>query len=456
MQIRTRLTLQFLLIGGVIMIIASAAIYFSSSSFRREDFYNRLENKANITARLLIEVEEIDANLLKKIETDNPVNLPEERIIILNYNNDTLYSSDEKGEILISNSLSNRIRLEGTVRYKQDRYEVLGLLYTGRYDRFVVVAAAVDIFGLLKMKNLKIILLVVCLTSFLLFSFAGWIFAGKALQPISGVIGRVEEISVISLDLRVNEGNGTDEIAILARTFNKMLERLEVAFKLQKDFISNASHELRTPLTSINGQLEVLLMKSRSSEEYITAVSSALEDIKNLTDLSNRLLLLAHTTSEKQFANFRPVRIDEILWQVKEELQKFSKEYVINISIGSSLNDFDQMIILGDEYLLKTAISNIVENACKYSDDHSVSINLECSSGWISIRFIDHGIGIDKKDIEQVFEPFHRGSNAKTVPGHGIGLSIVNRIIKNHNGIISLSSKIGEGTRVLLKLPSAC
>jgi hypothetical protein len=130
MQIRTKLTLQFLLIGGVIMIIASATIFLSSANFRREDFYNRLGNKVNITAKLLIDVEEIDATFLKKIETDNPLNLPEEKIIILDYKNDTLYSSDDDAEILINKSLNDRIRLEGNVRYKQDPFEVLGLLYT--------------------------------------------------------------------------------------------------------------------------------------------------------------------------------------------------------------------------------------------------------------------------------------------------------------------------------------
>ncbi|MDO9340119.1 MAG: HAMP domain-containing sensor histidine kinase [Bacteroidales bacterium] len=456
MQIRTRLTLQFLLMGGIIMIIASAAIYLSSSSFRKDDFNIRLENKANITAKLLIEVEEIDANLLRRIEKDNPVNLPKEKIIIFNYKNDILYSSDEEGAIKIDTNLLDKIRLDDKIRFKQGPYEVLGMLYTERFDRFVVIAAATDIVGFLKLKNLKIILFIVFLTSLILFSFAGWFYAGKALQPISSVVKQVEDISITSLNLRVDEGNGADEIAMLARTFNKMLERLEVAFKTQKDFISNASHELRTPLTSINGQLEVLLMKDRSSADYKKVVESVLEDIRNIIDLSNRLLLLAHTSSESSENLHNRVRIDEIIWQSTEELKRFNANFNINISIDNSLTDSDQMIVMGDEYLLKTAISNIVENACKYSDDHSVIINLECTSGWISISFIDHGIGINEGDLALVFEPFYRGSNAKMITGHGIGLSLVHRIIKNHDGIINISSTIGEGTSVLLKLPSAC
>lgn len=452
MKIRSRLTLQFLLMDGAIMIIMSAAIYFFSSGFRRDDFYNRLENKANITARLLIEVEEIDLDLLKKIETDSPISLPREKIIILDYKNDTLYSSDINKEIYVYTNLVNRIRLEGKIKYRQGDYEVLGLLYTERYDRFVVIAAAVDTDGLQKLNYLRMILILVCLTSFLIFSVAGWFFAGKALEPISGVVGQVEEISVANLDLRVNEGNGTDEIARLARTFNNMLERLEYSFKMQKDFISNASHELRTPLTSINGQLEVLLLKDRDTEEYKAAISSVLEDIKNLTDLSNRLLLLAHTTSEKQNFSQTPVRVDEILWQAKDELQKFNKDYNITISIGPSVTESDQMIISGDEYLIRTAFSNIIDNACKYSHDSTVEIRIDNDVQWIILNFIDRGIGISEEDIEHIFEPFHRGKNVER-PGHGIGLSLVNQIISNHKGKIELYSSVDKGTRIEVKFP---
>jgi signal transduction histidine kinase len=440
------------------MMIASAAIYFSSAIFRREDFYSRLENKALITARLLVDVDEIDADLLKKIETDNPLNLPEERIIILDYNNETLYSTDTDNNrnLLISKALCDRIRLEGNLRYKQDRFEVLGLLYTGQYERFVVFAAAVDIYGQLKIKNLKTILFVVCLTSFLLFTLSGWFYSGKYLQPISNVIKQVEDISITSLNLRVDEGNGSDEIAQLARTFNRMLDRLEAAFKTQKEFISNASHELRTPLTSINGQLEVLMMKDRSAEDYKKVVESVLEDIKNIIDLSNRLLLLAHTSSESLENQHGRVRIDEIIWKSAEEIKKFNINYSINISIDDSLTDADQLIVTGEEFLLKTAVSNIIENACKYSDDHRVNIDINYSPGWISIAFADNGIGIEEADLAMVFEPFYRGSNAKMISGHGIGLSIVNRIIKNLGGNINISSVINKGTMIKIELPSLC
>lgn len=436
------------------MIIASVAIYISSSNFRKEDFYTRLENKAINTAKLLVDVEEINAELLRRIEKDNPTNLPKERIIIYSNKDSALYNSDEKKTLNISKFLIDRVRRVGSINFKQDSSEVIGLLYAGHYDRFVVIAAATDIHGLRKLKNLRIILTLVFFASLILFSLAGWFYAGKALQPISSVIAQVESISITSLDLRVDEGRGTDEIAHLAKTFNKMLDRLEVAFKTQKDFISNASHELRTPLTSIRGQLEVLILKDRSSIDYKNVLDSVLEDIKNISNLLNRLLLLAQTSSEVVFNKFLPVRIDEILFQAVEDLKRYNHDFIILISLNESITDSDQLMVEGDEFLLKTAMVNIIENACKYSLDHTVNIGIDYLQGWVTLVFVDQGIGISEEDIEKLFNPFHRGLNAKSIPGDGIGLPLVQRIIKSHKGIILVNSKLGEGTTVTIKLPS--
>jgi signal transduction histidine kinase len=455
MQIRTRLTLQFLLLGGMIMVLASAAIYLSSSSFRKEDFNNRLRDRARSTARLLLNAYDIDAQRVLRMERENPANLNNEKIIIIDFKNDTLYSTDEDREIKITNDILERVRLYQKVSYRQGSYEVLGTLFTAKYDRYVVIAAATDTEGFLHLRKLKIILLVVCLVSLVLFFAAGWVFAGRALKPITDVIKQVEDISITSMNLRVSEGNGKDEIGRLAKTFNSMLERLATAFAMQKDFIANASHELRTPLTSINGQLEVLMMKQRSIEEYRTALDSVLDDIRSLIILSNRLLLIARTSAESPVNLNKKARIDEILWQAQEETERFNKEFHVNIIIDNSLTDFDQMTVPGDEYLLKVAVANIIENACKYSPDHTVEIRFEHSDSRIGIIFQDNGIGISAEDLGKILEPFYRGTNVHSIPGSGIGLPLVNQIIKIHNGQLTLTSRIGEGTRVAVILPTA-
>jgi signal transduction histidine kinase len=436
------------------MIIASVAIYFSSARFREDSFHNRLRTKAISTATLLFSTNKADADRVLKNEKNAMGNLQNEKIIIINYNNDVVYSSDEKSEIQIKNSILEQIRLGYKVTYKQGSYDVIGTLFFTTYDRFVILAAANDIEGYLHLEKLGFILIVVCLISLMLFYIAGWFYSGRALKPISIVVNKVEEISITSLNLRVYEGNGTDEIGRLAHTFNKMLERLETSFAMQKNFIANASHELRTPLTSINGQLEVLMMKDRSTTEYKTALGSVLDDIRSMIDLSNRLLLIARTSAEGPVNFNKKIRLDEILWQTQEEIIRFNNDYRINISMDNSLTDSDQMIVVGDDSLLKVAVSNIIDNACKYSSDHSVGIKFRHIEKFIEVVFEDRGIGISEEDMKKIFEPFYRGSNTISISGTGIGLPLVNQIIKNHNGKISLSSRLGKGTIVTVLLPT--
>lgn len=452
MNIRSKLTLLFIIIVAIIISLASISIYYSSADYRQDDFYNRLMNKGINTAKLLIEVEEVDASLLRRIEKDNPLSLPREKIIILNYKNEIIFNTNEQNEIKISESLLDRIRLEGQVRFSQNEYEVLGFLFSDQFDRFVVIIGAIDIYGIRKLHNLRLILIVVFCASIIIVSFAGYIFAGRALAPISRVVTKVNDITISSLNLRVDEGNRQDEIAQLAHTFNEMLDRLEGAFKTQKNFIANASHELRTPLTAITGQLEVLLMKDRSSEEYKAVVQSILEDIKNLNNISNRLLLLAQTSNQSPDHKVEPVRIDELLWQIREELLKHNPQFQVDISLTESM-DHKNLTVMGDEFLIKTAITNIIENSCKYSENHKVSVALSHEKDRLQLIFKDQGIGIAPEDLELIFQPFQRGRNAQKHKGHGIGLSLVESILKMHNASIDIQSELNKGTTIKIKMP---
>ncbi len=433
MNIRSRLTLQFLIIAAVIMILSSVATYLLSTHYRQVDFYERLQKKANNTAKLLIEVEGVDAALLRRIEKNNPVSLPNEKIIILDFRNNIMFSTDETREIPINTKLLNSIRLAGELKYHYKDFEVLGFLFTDKYDRFVVIAAATDIYGKKRIGNLVKILFGVVAISLLLFLISGWIYAGKALKPITRIIQEVNEISASSLNMRLHEGRGKDELEQLARTFNNMLKHLETAFKTQKNFIANASHELRTPLTSITGQLEFILMKPRTFEEYEKTLSSVFEDMRNLNLLSNRLLMLAQASSEIPESSFLPVRIDEITWQASEEILKYNPDYSVKINLDETLDD-ETMTVTGDEHLLKTAIHNLIENGCKYSADSAMTVNIKYAQPNIILEFIDHGIGIKPEELQKITKPFFRGSNVGLLKGSGIGLSLVDRIIKIHHG----------------------
>ncbi|GAB4381243.1 MAG: HAMP domain-containing sensor histidine kinase [Salibacteraceae bacterium] len=452
MTIRYRLTLQFAALAGIIMAFAMLVVYGLSENYRKEEFYDRLAKRSVNIAQILIEVDEIDEFLLYRIEQNSPVRLPHEAIRIYNYKNEMIFIMDEEGVIEPDTALFNRIRLDSLVRFSKGEREYLGLLFTSRFDRFVVIASAIDVYGLSKMKNLRHVLIVVYLCSFLLMILTGRLFASRALMPLKQLNREVEQVTPENLMARIVV-NGEDEIAQLAMAFNSMLDRVEAAFAAQKNFIANASHELRTPLTAISGQLEVLLMNKRTVEEYETSLQSLLSDIHAMNRLANRLLLLAQTETDSQTKSFVAVRLDEVVWQCVEELQKVRKAYRVSVHFDESLCSDEGLTVIGSELLLKSAIYNLLENGCKYSDDNAVSLKLLDGTDELILEVSDNGIGIPESDLEKIFEPFYRGSNVGNRPGHGIGLSLVKRIALLHGGSLRIESSPGSGATVWLHIP---
>ena len=453
MDIKKKITLQFISFFALILTISTLSIYLLFSTFRKEDFYGRLKNKAELVAQMLIDIDAIDTELLKQIEKANPTNLPKEKIVVFDENNEILFSSNDDSIIHSSTDLIEQTRQENQIRYLSEGYEVIGIKYSSRGQEIIVFAGAVDIFGLKKLKVLRNILITVFLSSLLAVYFAGRTFARRALRPIVKIIQQVDEIGIGNLDARLEEGKSEDEITQLSRTFNGMIQRMEEAFVLQKSFIANASHEMRIPLAAILGQIEVVLMQLRKPEEYQRTLESIFEDMKNLSKISNRLLMLAQASSEFAGADFSPVRLDDVLWQACAELSKHKKTYQVHIKFPKVITDEKQLTVQGNELLIITAIYNLLENGCKYSPDHVVNVELIVKDSRIDLIFKDNGIGIPKEEITNVLQPFYRASNSIHIKGHGIGLSLVDKIITLHQGKLKIESEENKGSTFILSFP---
>jgi len=452
-NIRTRLTFQFTYIVAVILIFFSFIIYYFSADYREFEFYTRLKLKAVNTAQLLLVVKEVDYNLMKIIDKNSIYALLNQQVLIFDSKDSVVYNSSNGDYLGISKNQLNKIRQLKEVRFRDGEKDAIGFIFTNNTDQYILISSAIDSYGINKLNNLKWIILIGFLISIGLTVYSGRIYANRALKPMSDVVQQVDKITISNLNMRVSEGNGTDEIAQLAITFNNMLERLESAFEMQRSFVSNASHELRTPLTSITGQLEVSLLRQRTQEEYVTILESVLEDIKNLNALSNGLLDLAKASSDISSIALHELRIDEILWKARAELLDENKGYKISIKFNESIEDERELTVLGNEHLLKTAVTNLMDNACKFSPDNTVEVILNVEGKIVAIAFNDNGIGIDDSEIENIFHPFYRAKNAHNISGNGLGLSLTDKIIKLHNGEISIESQIHKGTKVRVAIP---
>lgn len=454
MTIRTRLAVQFLLLASLILGCAFIVVYMLSADHREEEFMGRLKDRGTNTAKLLIQVEEVDPQLLAKIEGDNPVRLPEEVIRIFDHHNKEIFRLGTHAPDSLDPALLDQVRLDGEQRREIGKREEVAFLFADRYDRFVVVASGHDIYGRSKLRNQGRVMLGTFLAGLVLLFLVGRFYAQRALFPVQRLITDIREISGADLSRRVSVSNEKDELAQLARSFNELLDRLQVTFRSQRDFIANASHELRTPLTSISGQLEVLLLKARTPEGYATALRSVLDDMHALNRLADRLLLMAQAENRAPASTFVPVRLDEVLWAARTEVRRIDPRYVVHIDM-EEVEDEADLLVAGNETLLRSLVTNLVDNACKYAPDHRAQVTLRTGADELQVVVEDKGPGIALSEQDRVFQPFYRTTSTGGAKGHGIGLSLALRIAELHNGRITLVSDTGRGARFTVHLPKA-
>jgi signal transduction histidine kinase len=203
----------------------------------------------------------------------------------------------------------------------------------------------------------------------------------------------------------------------------------------------------------MRAQLEFASQNPRNEEEYKEIIQSVLTDLNNMISLTNGLLDLAQIESEPDFSSFTVLRIDELIFQSISEISKKYPSQKIRFKVEDLSDDDKNFQIAGVESLLKTAISNIIDNACKYSNYSPVIANIGFIENKIIVTVIDSGFGIDDKDLKYVYDPFYRGTNVMNISGNGIGLPLSEKIINLHNGKIEIFSKVNEGTTVMIHLP---
>jgi signal transduction histidine kinase len=450
MNIKTRLSLQFTIIVVGILFFFSILVYYFSYSSQLTKFREDLLDGAKNTAILLINVTEVDSSLLKKIHQSTVLWKREEialtdSVYKLIYTNNIQYLSDSLMRVN-----SNYENINFFSMGEKD-----GVFYKHYFNMrtYYVFVMAFDNNRPENLTELRKILLWSSLFSLWLSVFLSYFFSKKAIQPITEFIKSIKNINSLRLSNRLNEGNRKDEIDQLAITFNEMLTNLEIAFKNQEDFVSNASHEFRTPLTVMISESDYFLNHKHNDHEYIKHISGLVDELKKLNIMLNSLLELAQINRDNSI-QLTCVRIDEIIYHTIHQVKiKYpGRKIVLKIHYPENGND---LMINGNSGLLTIAFSNLIENACKFSDN-DVTVEFLIIDKFIKINITDSGIGIPAAEFDSIYKPFKRGSNVRFKGGFGIGLSLVSRIIELHNADIEVFSKQNKGTSFELTFNKKC
>jgi len=297
------------------------------------------------------------------------------------------------------------------------------------------------------LARLRALLLAFVPIGFVSAIFAGWVGASSSVVPLRRMVLRIRAIGDRPSSLRLEEPN-IAELAELASSFNTMLDRMESSFETQADFFNDVSHQLKTPLTVMRGEMELALRQDREAATYRRTIESCLEEVDRVSRLVLRMLTIARLDSGQARPNFARLELRRLVEGAVHALSPLADSKRIGIRITAPA----ALVAEVDEFGIREAFSNLLDNAIRYSHpDSTIDIEL-CDRGEVfSLSVRDRGTGVLDEERERLFTRFHRGEGA-VGSGYGLGLSIVRSVAEQHGGHASYEAA-DPGSTFILEIP---
>lgn len=365
------------------------------------------------------------------------------------------------GKVLLKDSIFNHVNI--SPRTELDKSTRKSFEFEGNHYRYfqtsknddqkygftlaIIVSKDEEIEDL---NELLFMFILIIPTSLIVTGIIAYLLSKTAFKPVAEMVKTAQNISAKNLDEKINLPNTKDEIYELGFTLNEMIKRISGALKSQKQFIANASHEIRTPLTIMQTELELAHNKI-TDDELRNSVEIVLNEIDTLSKLTDSLLLLANIDSLKYPFNPEIVRLDELILECIQSLNKIAEQK--NIRLNPLLDE--PIELFGDKEKLKRIFINLLDNAIKYSFEKSVvGVEVLKVDNNVEIKIKNNGHGIPENEIPKIFQRFYRSSEVRSkVKGSGLGLSIVKELILMHGGSIKVDSVLNKETIFSVILP---
>ncbi len=302
--------------------------------------------------------------------------------------------------------------------------------------------------------RIRAIILIIAPMTILLVGIGSVLIARQSLRPLEKIASNIDGIRVGEPLKKIEVPQVSDEIKKVAESFNALIQRIGNLIETQRNFLLDASHELKTPLTVIQTEIEMLLMKPGLTTEERENLHQLLSEVEYASKLAIDLIYLSRLESSSP-AEVRPVDLGAVLGEVVDHYLVIAGKKNISLRFKHDAN----LRVMGDSNLIRRALSNVIDNAIKYSRvGGEVQVNGMLDEKFSNaIVFIeDKGEGISREELPRVFDRFYRTKSSRggDEKGSGLGLSIAKRVVEQHNGVIIIDSEIGVGTTVKIELPA--
>jgi signal transduction histidine kinase len=285
---------------------------------------------------------------------------------------------------------------------------------------------------------------------FMISALIGWFLARKALKGVEEVTRTASEISKGAYDKRVQVKKQLLEVHRLANTFNAMLDRIQALIKGMREITDNVAHDLRSPLTRIRGAAEMTLTRTSSLSDCEKMAASTIEECDNLIVLINTMLDITEIEAGVGRLEKDNVAVNRLILDARDLFGPVADGK--NIRLEAEVPD--ELYVPGDRRKLQRMVTNLLENAIKYSESGNVvAVSARMEGGRVRMDFSDTGMGISTADLSKIFDRFYRCDSSRSQQGSGLGLSLVKAIIDAHGGDICVKSKLNAGSTFSVFLP---
>lgn len=368
-------------------------------------------------------------------ETDSitQVVLPDGRVLGRPENPQLPVTADDKALVAGSLDISRNTIVLNDHQFKMATVAAAdGTLIQVAKDNQIVVDAQ---------RGMRLLLPLFTAVAVILSGAAGWLFARRVSKPIENLASTAESIAETQDLDRTIAVSGNDEVSQLARSFNSMLAALRDSSERQRRLVQDASHELRTPLTSLRANAELLERSSLSDVDRASILADIKAEVDELTDLSAELNALA--TDQRAAENIEQVDLADV---ASEIATRASRRTAASVTVHVS----DNTVVPARPHQLERAISNMVDNAIKFSKGES-AVEIHVGAKRVEVR--DHGPGISDADKPLIFDRFYRATATRSMPGSGLGLAIVAQFAHDHGASPYVLDNVGGGAIVGLQFP---
>jgi signal transduction histidine kinase len=453
MSLRAKLGNQSALIFACTLGFVLLGAYLLFEHYTRELYYKKLQGRATTAAFFYLEKDELTGSKYREIE-EKYRQISGEPIRLYHAGSGELFVDDKLDYVLPARVLNNIAR-QGHHNFRIRGRHFAGIFYKDNQGDFIVVASGNNTAGSEQLAALRWMLAIFFVLGIgINYGMTRWL-ARRTFSPFSRLIRKVNAINTDNLHTRLRIPAGKpNELTALITNFNYLLERLEAGVKSQRNFLKNASHELKTPLAAIIGEIEVTLKQPREHEDYEQQLQLLKKEALHLQSIMEGLLMLSGLEMARD-ADMQPVRIDEILWNVLEKTGMQYPQAVIFADFDGMAEHEKLLVVKGNRELLFVALSNLLDNAVKFSLPHPIHVTVAAQSGRLSITIRDEGPGIAEAEQGRIFDLFYRSSQTRHINGHGIGLHLTAQILERHRAERYIHSKPGEGTAIQVIFPAA-